>query len=63
MRSPGQLATGAKQNWQLFKVIFLIIQELSIPVCRKSSKAGQKLAKLSQDLLLKLRSKKEMHSQ
>lgn len=53
----------ADQSWQLFRATFLTVQELSIPVCRKLSKAGQKLAGLSKDLLLKLTSKKEMHRQ
>lgn len=51
----------ADQSWQLFKATFPTVQELSILVCRKLSKAEQ--AQLGKDLLLKLRSKKEMHRQ
>lgn len=45
------------------KATFLRAQELSSVVCRKSSRAGWKPVWLSKDLLRKLRSKKEMHSQ
>lgn len=38
---------GTDQSWQLFKDTFLRVQELSIPMCRKSGKAGWKLAWLS----------------
>lgn len=34
----------ADQSWQLFKATFLGAQELSIPVCRKSSRAVWKVA-------------------
>ncbi|KAJ7402411.1 hypothetical protein BTVI_86713 [Pitangus sulphuratus] len=39
------------------------MQMNSILVCKKSGKVGQKPAWLSKDLLLKLRTKKEMHRQ
>ncbi|XP_068520926.1 uncharacterized protein [Anas acuta] len=54
---------GSDQIWQLFKDIFLSVQELSIPVCNKSSREGRKPVWLSNDLLVKLRQKKELHRQ
>lgn len=51
------------QKIQLFKNIFLKSSMALYPVCRKLSKAGWKSAWLSNDLLLKLRSKREMHNQ
>lgn len=61
-RSPLKLKSRrADQSWQLFKAPFPTVQELSILVCRKLSKAGQ--ARLGKDLLLKLGSKKEVHRQ
>lgn len=37
----------ADQSWQGFETTFLSVQELSIPVCGKSNKAGRKPARLS----------------
>jgi len=54
---------GAEQSWQIFKDTFHKAQELSIPRCKKSGKEGRRLAWLSQDLLAKLKGKKEMHRQ
>ncbi|KFQ60214.1 hypothetical protein N334_01909, partial [Pelecanus crispus] len=54
---------GAEQSWQLFKDIFLRLQELSIPMCKKSGKEGRRPAWLSKDLLVRLKCKKEMHRQ
>ncbi|KFQ14520.1 hypothetical protein N330_10734, partial [Leptosomus discolor] len=49
---------GAEQSWQIFKDAFHRAQELSIPRCKISAKEGK-----SQDLLVKLKDKKEMHRQ
>ncbi|KFW06482.1 hypothetical protein N327_08664, partial [Fulmarus glacialis] len=38
-------------------------QELSIPRCKKSGKEGKRPPRLSQDLLVKLKGKKEVHRQ
>ncbi|KAM9168311.1 very low-density lipoprotein receptor-like [Mergus octosetaceus] len=54
---------GSDQSWQLFKDIFLRAQELSIPMCNKSSREGRKPVRLRNDLLVKLRQKKELHRQ
>ena len=54
---------GAEHSWQLFKDVFLTAQELSIPLCKKAGREGRQPGWLSKDLLVKLRSKKEMHRQ
>jgi len=54
---------GAEESWQIFKDAFHKAQELLIPRCKKSGKEGKKLSWLSQDLLVKLKGKKEMHRQ
>ncbi|PKU32688.1 nedd4-binding protein 2-like 2 [Limosa lapponica baueri] len=54
---------GAEQSWQTFKDAFHRAQELSIPRCKKSSKKGKRPAWLSQDLLVKVKDKKEWHRQ
>jgi len=58
--APGQ---GAERSWQIFKDVFHRAQELSAPSCKKLDKEGKRLAWLSQDLLVKLQGKKEMHRQ
>ncbi|KFQ75677.1 hypothetical protein N337_11763, partial [Phoenicopterus ruber ruber] len=65
-RTPWETALrdkGAEQSWQLFKEAFHRVQELSTPRCKKSGKEGKRPAWLSQDLLVKLKAKKEMHRQ
>ncbi|KAK4830768.1 hypothetical protein QYF61_013257 [Mycteria americana] len=65
-RTPWETALrdkGAEQSWQIFKDAFHRAKELSIPRCKKSGKEGKRLAWLSQDLLVKLKGKKEMHRQ
>ncbi|KFW69345.1 hypothetical protein AS28_06177, partial [Pygoscelis adeliae] len=65
-RAPWEIALrdkGAKQSWQIFKDAFHRAQELSIPRCKKSGKEGKRLARMSRDLLVKLKGKKEMHRQ
>ncbi|KAK4818274.1 hypothetical protein QYF61_009992 [Mycteria americana] len=65
-RTPWETALrdkGAEQSWQIFKDTFHTAQELSIPRCKKSGKEGKRPAWLSQDLLVKLKGKKEMHRQ
>ncbi|KFQ74137.1 hypothetical protein N335_02350, partial [Phaethon lepturus] len=54
---------GAEQGWQIFKDAFHRAQDLLIPRYRKSGKEGKRPAWLSQDLLVKLKGKKEMHRQ
>jgi len=54
---------GAEQSWQFCKDAFHRAQELSIPGCKKSGKKGNRLAWLCRDLLVKLKSKRELHSQ
>ncbi|KFQ80133.1 hypothetical protein N335_04342, partial [Phaethon lepturus] len=54
---------GAEQSWQIFKDTFHRVQELSIPRGKKSRKECKRLAWLSQDLMVKLKGKKEMHRQ
>ncbi|KGL92594.1 hypothetical protein N301_15996, partial [Charadrius vociferus] len=65
-RTPWETALrdkGAEQSWHIFKDAFLRDQELSIPRCKKPGKEGKRPAWLSQDLLVKLKGKKEMHRQ
>jgi len=54
---------GAEQSWQIFKDTFHRVQELSVPRCKKSGKEGKRPAWLSQDLLIKLKGKRELHRQ
>ncbi|KAK4810861.1 hypothetical protein QYF61_008833 [Mycteria americana] len=54
---------GVEQSWQIFKDAFHKAQELLIPRCRKSGKEGKRPAWLSQDMLVKLKSKRELHRQ
>ena len=54
---------GAEQSWQLFKDIFLRVQEVLIPTCNKSGSEGRRQTWLTKDLLVKLKCKKEMHGQ
>ncbi|KAK4806963.1 LOW QUALITY PROTEIN: hypothetical protein QYF61_027330 [Mycteria americana] len=54
---------GAEQSWQIFKDAFHKAQELSVPRCRKSGKEGKRPAWLDRDLLVKLKSKRELHRQ
>ncbi|KAK4811070.1 hypothetical protein QYF61_016356 [Mycteria americana] len=54
---------GAEQSWQIFKDDFHRVQELLILRCKKSGKEGKRPAWMSQDLLVKLKGKKEMHRQ
>lgn len=50
---------GTNWSWQLFRATFLRVEELSMSVCRKSGKAGWKLAG---KVLLSLRRKKGMQN-
>jgi len=54
---------GAEQSWKIFKNAFHRAQELSVLRCKKSGKQGKRPAWLSQDLLVKLKDKKEIHRQ
>ncbi|KAK4825160.1 hypothetical protein QYF61_024549 [Mycteria americana] len=54
---------GAEQSWQIFKDAFHKAQELSVPRCRKLGKEGKRPAWLSRDMLVKLKSKRELHRQ
>ncbi|KFQ62882.1 hypothetical protein N334_11525, partial [Pelecanus crispus] len=54
---------GMEQSWQIFKDTFHRAQELSVPKCKKSGKEGKRPAWLSRDLLVKLKSKRELHRQ
>ncbi|KFZ48098.1 hypothetical protein N321_03191, partial [Antrostomus carolinensis] len=54
---------GAEQSWQIFKDVFHRAQELLIPRCLKSGKGGKRQVWLSQDLLVKLKGKMELHRQ
>ncbi|KFQ62398.1 hypothetical protein N334_02973, partial [Pelecanus crispus] len=54
---------GMEQSWQTFKDTFHRAQELSVPKCKKSGKEGKRPAWLSRDLLVKLKSKRELHRQ
>jgi len=51
---------GTQQSWQMFKETFCRAQELSVPRCNKSGKEGKRPAWLSQDLLVKLKGKREL---
>jgi len=44
----------------MFKDAFRRAQELSVPRCNKSGKEGKRPAWLSQDLLVKLKGKREL---
>ncbi|KFZ52138.1 hypothetical protein N321_14184, partial [Antrostomus carolinensis] len=52
---------AAEQSWQIFKDVCHRAQELLMPRCKKSGKEGKRLAWLSQDLLVKLKGKMELH--
>ncbi|KFR08823.1 hypothetical protein N306_10297, partial [Opisthocomus hoazin] len=54
---------GTEQSWQVFKDVFHRAQELSIPKCKKSGREGKRPAWLRQEMLVKLRKKKELHRQ
>ncbi|KFR07546.1 hypothetical protein Y956_13252, partial [Nipponia nippon] len=54
---------GAEHSYQIFKEAFHRGQELSILRCKKSGKESKQPTQMSQDLLLKLKGKKEMHRQ
>ncbi|KFO76697.1 hypothetical protein N303_06718, partial [Cuculus canorus] len=54
---------GAEQSWQIFKDAFHKAQECSASICRKSGRKGKRPAWLSHDLLVKLKSKRELHRQ
>ncbi|KFZ67293.1 hypothetical protein N338_10186, partial [Podiceps cristatus] len=54
---------GAEQSWQILKDAFPRAQELSVPRCRKSGREGKKPAWLTRDMLVKLKSKRELHRQ
>ncbi|KFP65292.1 hypothetical protein N322_12895, partial [Cariama cristata] len=65
-RTPWETAlrdNRAEQSWQIFKDAFHRAQKLLIPRCKKSGKEGKRPAWLSQDLLVKLKGKKEMLKQ
>jgi len=54
---------GAEQSWQIFKHALRRAQELSVPRYKKSGKEGKRPAWLSRDLLVKLKGKRELHTQ
>ncbi|KFQ59414.1 hypothetical protein N334_04442, partial [Pelecanus crispus] len=54
---------GMEQSSQIFKDTFHRVQDLSVPKCKKSGREGKRSAWLSQDLLVKLKSKRELHRQ
>lgn len=54
---------GVEQSWQIVKESFLKMPELLIPSCKKSSKEGKRPEWPSQDLMVKLKCKKELHRQ
>jgi len=53
----------AEQSWHNFQDALRKAQELSIARSKKSGKTSKRLAWLSQDLMVKLMGKKEMHRQ
>ena len=57
------MGKGAEQSWQIFKEVFLGMQELSIPRCSMLEKEGKRQVWLNWDLLIKLKSNKKMHRQ
>ena len=54
---------GTEQSWQIFKDAFHRAQDFSVPRCKKSFKEDKRPTWLSQDLLVKLKSKRELHRQ
>ncbi|PKU39070.1 nedd4-binding protein 2-like 2 [Limosa lapponica baueri] len=65
-RSPWEMVLRDKRTerrWEIFKDSFHRPQDLSIPRCNKSSKKEKRPARLSRDLLVKLKGKKELHRQ
>jgi len=65
-RTPWEMVlrdTGAEQSWQIFKDAFQRVQELSVSGCKKSGKEGKRPAWLSLGMLVKLKSKGELHRQ
>ena len=52
---------GAEHSSQISKDAFHRAKDLSVPRCKKSGKEGKRLVWLSQDLLVKLKSKRELH--
>jgi len=54
---------GKEQSWQVLKDVFQRVQELSIPKYKKSGREGKRPAWLRQEMLVKLRKKRELHRQ
>ena len=54
---------GTEQSWQVFKDVFQRAQELSVPKCKNSGRERKRLAWLRQEMLVKLRKKRELHRQ
>ncbi|KFQ02734.1 hypothetical protein N329_11861, partial [Haliaeetus albicilla] len=64
-RMPWESASGTREQNRAGRSLSILhrVQELSIPRCKKSEKQDKRPAWLSQDLLVKLKGKKEMHRQ
>jgi len=54
---------GAEQSWQIFKDTSYRAQKLSVPRYKESGKEGKRPAWLSQDLLVTLKGKRDLHRQ
>jgi len=54
---------GGEQRCQIFKTAFHRMQEVSVPRCKKTEKEGKRQVWPIQDLLVKLKSKRELHRQ
>ncbi|KFR15209.1 hypothetical protein N306_15328, partial [Opisthocomus hoazin] len=54
---------GTEQSWQVFKDVLHRAQELSVPKCKMSGREGKRPAWLRQEMLVKLRMKRELHRQ
>jgi len=62
-RTPWQMVLryrGTEQSWQILKNAFHRAQELSVPRCKNSGKERKRPAWLSGDLLVRLKSKREL---
>jgi len=57
------MSSGIKEQKRPGKDFFLRVQDLLIPMCKKSGKEGRRPARLSKDLLVKLKCKKTIYRQ
>ncbi|KFQ21233.1 hypothetical protein N331_04258, partial [Merops nubicus] len=54
---------GVEQSWQIFKDTYHRVQELTVPSCRTPGREGRRPARLSRDLLARLKDKMRLHKE